>query len=935
MNLDEKTRQIAKALHKHNSKVMFPITITAILGVLFYVSMIFQGLTPPDGCYNFYFLAKILICFVCLGVPNVMIFEVWVGRELFKSSRVLAWDGGSSLSQREAIRSAIELLDFPHRFILRFLLHWIIGAPLIIVMLKLVFYSIPWILVVFLSAGTISIMALMSTFHYFVIKNYYNDRLKEALTKLPSFFERREFSQRRIKYRTKVLIYVLVLVGSMTWITAHISISGQARSAAYQKDHSLEQILDESVTGYLATEITARNAWGAEVRANLPSELGKHNERAYLIDQQGNNRLLSRDADQENALPPLDQRIIDRLHKLDSPASCFSGKYWGGAFKKLFTSQGWKSFGADLVDWHKELIVRITDKVMLVYADGREYTLSAYPIKEAGTLYTIQPQKSGKYLLQIVPIVAMFLIALVLSWLFARSMHGEILNPVTSIIDSSRKVESGDLAEPEPMMADDELGELAVHHLRMIASIRAMVRQVEDASGQVESATDTIAERTDQMKHGSESQSMQVDDTTASMTEMNQTISNIADSVETLASSAEESSASILQMSATNDEVAKNAETLSESVEETTASIQELSSSVSQVNENVSDASGRTSDVAGSMREMTEAVKEVDSIASESASLSEEVNRDAEKGAKAVQSTKEGINKIRESSREVGEVIDRLSKRAGEIGRVLTVIEDVTEETNLLALNAAIIAAQAGEHGRSFAVVADEIKDLAERTQSSTSEIYDQILSVQSEAKQAVQAMEKGGENVEEGVKRSAQADEALIKIQESSRKSLSMAQKISESTREQRRQAEDVLSFFEEAASLIEQIKSATQEQTRNSDQIMSLAEKMRGIAGEVKKATREQSQGGRQISQAIEHVSHIANYINNSQSEQKKAARHVLASMSEISEIAARNVEGVEKVSASVSDLKVLAEELKAMIQAFHLKANDDEKGKENGWR
>ncbi|MFO8055951.1 MAG: methyl-accepting chemotaxis protein [bacterium] len=933
MNLDENTRQVAKKLHKHNSRVMLPITLTAVAGVIFYVSMVFQGLTPPEGCYDFFFLAKIVICFICLGVPNVVIFEIWVGRELFRACRVLAWDGGPSLSQRDAIKSALELLDFPHRFIMRFLLHWIIGAPLIIIMLRLAFYSVPWILVVFLSAGTISIMALMATFHYFVIKNYYNDRLREALARLPSFFERREFARRRIQYRTKVLIYVLVLVGSMTWITAHISISGQARSAAYQRDRSIEQSLDDPTIGYLAGEIKARDAWGARVRANLPSELGKHNERVYLLDKQGRNRLRSKETDPDNNIRPLDRRIIKRLHQLESPASCFSGGYWAGAFKSLFSADGWKRFATDLVDWQKELMVHITDRVMLIYADGKEFMVTSVPVQDAGTLYTIQPQKSGKYLLQIGPIVAMFIIALILSWLFARSMHDEILRPVSAIISSSQKVESGDLSEPAPIMADDEVGELAVHHLRMISSIRAMVQQIGDAAGQVESATDVIAERTNQMKEGSESQSMRVDDTTASMTQMNQTISNIAESVETLASSAEESSASIVEMSATNDQVAKNAENLSESVEETTASIQELSSSVKQVNENVSDASGRTSDVAGSMREMSESVKEVDSIASESASLSEEVARDAEKGAKSVQSTKEGISQIREASQEVGEVITRLSQRAKEIGRILTVIDDVTEETNLLALNAAIIAAQAGEHGRGFAVVADEIKDLAERTQASTAEISEQIHSVQNETKQAVDAMQRGEGKVEEGVKRSEQADEALIKIQKSSRKSLEMAQKISESTKKQRKQAEEVLSFFEEASSLIDQVQSATQEQTKSSDQIQTLAEKMRGIAAEVKKATREQSQGGRQISQAIEHVSHIANYINNSQSEQKKAAQHVLSSMSEISDIAARNVEGVEKVSASVSDLKVLAEELKAMIEAFHLRLNNNSNQSEHG--
>ena len=117
------------------------------------------------------------------------------------------------------------------------------------------------------------------------------------------------------------------------------------------------------------------------------------------------------------------------------------------------------------------------------------------------------------------------------------------------------------------------------------------------------------------------------------------------------------------------------------------------------------------------------AVKQIDGLAAQTAAMSEEVARDSEGGAGAVQSTIQGIGKIREISRQAAEVIERLSRRAREIGRILTVIEDVTEETNLLALNAAIIAAQAGEHGRGFGVVAEEIQELAEQTGSSTTEI--------------------------------------------------------------------------------------------------------------------------------------------------------------------------------------------------------------------
>jgi methyl-accepting chemotaxis protein len=923
VSLEDKIGEVASALQKETARKMTPVTVSFIFGILIYFTVVLQGLQPPESAVefgpflwswiiNWWSVAlKLLFLFVVMGGLNTLIFELWSRRQLKVVAGILAWDGDTGAMSRERVtQSLLALLDFPHRFIVRFIVQWFIVTPLLFLCLK-IFYAFPWLTLFQIAMGVTLILSLMVVLHYFFIKDYYTRRLGEALRKYPTYFQEPALAAARVAYNRKILLYILVLVCSITWITTHISLSGQQRSVSYQRHEILGQRIDE-IGPHLESSLE-RNESSSFFKLAVINILGETTY-AYLLDNEGNN-LLERDVPGEKRttgeIYSLERSIMERIPVLDmkKPERSFGRKIKGLFFRPL--------------------VLRITDRIMMAYAGGEQYTVTVDPIGRTGNwhLVSIRPQAGySHFLAQMGPVLAMFGVGLVLSLMFAAFMRREVMTPLARITDSSKRIESGDLSDPAPILADDEIGVLAVHHMRMASSVRDMVRQIGQAADSIETATEKIAERAQEMAHGSESQSVAVEETSATIAQMNHSIAEIAESVDTLASSAEESSASIIQMSATNEQVASSTENLSSGVEETTTSIQEMSASIKQVAENVGSAAEKTSETASSMHEMREAVKQVNDIAAETASVSEEVTRDSESGASAVQSTIAGIERIREIGAEAAQVIERLSKRAREIGRILTVIEDVTEETNLLALNAAIIAAQAGEHGRGFAVVADEIKDLAERTQASTSEIVELIRVVQSDAGAAVATVRRSEESVEEGVRLSGEAGEALRKIQESAKKSLAMARKISDSTREQGRQADQVLSFFENIAGMVEQIHTATQEQIKGSEQITLTAERMKDISVQVKKATREQALGGRQISHAIEHITEISSYINTSQAEQKRAAYQVLEAISQIAEIAHKNVDSVEKVTESVSNLKVLADDFKAMLDAFSLEEQEE---------
>jgi methyl-accepting chemotaxis protein len=471
-------------------------------------------------------------------------------------------------------------------------------------------------------------------------------------------------------------------------------------------------------------------------------------------------------------------------------------------------------------------------------------------------------------------------------------------------LQDGRRPEMPANADPAWKSVYDELVEL--HGLVAELQARDEERQQlgADASRAVGDALRALTEGVASQIDTAEDTSRTVKDTTSSLRE-------IAQHVEVLAASAEESSSSVLEMTATNDEVAGNIVELASSVRETVTSIEEMAFSIKEVAKNVDALSLTAEETSSSMNEMDVSIDQVQSNANETARLSEEVAQDAERGAEAILKTIGEIYRIKESSQEAVAVISNLGSRIDAIGQILNVIDDVAEQTNLLALNAAIIAAQAGEHGKGFAVVADEIKDLAERAGASTKEIADLIKTIQSESRNAIQAVERGAQNVDRGVEVSNEAERALKKILESSQKSTNMVRAIARATVEQAKGSKQVTDAIGRIAETVQQIAASTAQQARGSELVIKSSEKMRSIAQQVERSSQEQARGGRQITQAIESISHMVNQINSSHRQQTRGTEHAIAS-------AMRLEEAARKQDAALRELITHTEKLRKALSS-----------------
>ena len=252
---------------------------------------------------------------------------------------------------------------------------------------------------------------------------------------------------------------------------------------------------------------------------------------------------------------------------------------------------------------------------------------------------------------------------------------------------------------------------------------------------------------------------------------------------------------------------------------------EELSAITEQSNSGVMRQQGEIEQVATAMNEMSATVSEVSNNAANAASAAQDADNNAKDGWKVVNTTVETINNLASEVERTSEVIENLKGDSISIGTVLDVIRDIAEQTNLLALNAAIEAARAGEQGRGFAVVADEVRTLASRTQQSTREINDMIERLQNGANQAVDVMEMGRAKAEESVEQAAKAGEALQSITSVVDNIKSMNMQIASAAEEQSATAEEINRNIVNISEVAQDTAGGSQQTASASDQLAKLA--------------------------------------------------------------------------------------------------------------
>ncbi len=272
---------------------------------------------------------------------------------------------------------------------------------------------------------------------------------------------------------------------------------------------------------------------------------------------------------------------------------------------------------------------------------------------------------------------------------------------------------------------------------------------------------------------------------------------------------------------------------VSSAVQAAASAATQISSSSEEMAAGAQEQSSQSSEIASAVEEMTKTIMESSRNTGVAAEKSRLANESTKNGEKKIEETKQGMIRIVDATTETGRIITSLAKKTDQIGEITQVIDEIADQTNLLALNAAIEAARAGEQGRGFAVVADEVRKLAERTTKATKEIADTIKTVQKEAQEADDSMKEAGKSVQQGMILTEEVAKALIQIREINVIVADLVNQVAATSEEQSTTAEEISKNIDNISSVTHESAAGTGQIARAAEDLSRLTENLQSLIG------------------------------------------------------------------------------------------------------
>jgi methyl-accepting chemotaxis protein len=358
-------------------------------------------------------------------------------------------------------------------------------------------------------------------------------------------------------------------------------------------------------------------------------------------------------------------------------------------------------------------------------------------------------------------------------------------------------------------------------------------------------------------------------------------------------------------MGTSTEELFESAETLNRSVEDATASVVQIHGALAGVQHGVhllSEASDRTTEFIAQVGEAMGGIRE---RVEQSLNLSHKVEASARRGREVVVGVGEGVGAIRQSSEAMVQAVQALGTQSHEIEGVLGIITDVAEETSLLSLNAAILAAQAGEKGAAFGVVADQIRSLARRTRESTKHIEELVRGIQANIAEANQGLTASLNAVEEGEEMGREAVRQLGLVEEAVADSVDQAGQISQASQEQDEKARTMVSAAGEVNDSLHQVAENLSQSIQEMDRINALIQSLAGLSHSVHAATENHRETGWKTAELMGSFSGQVAGIDTLLEKQRETASDLEAALASVTESSESTQESRTTLHSIVNEL------------------------------
>ncbi len=458
-------------------------------------------------------------------------------------------------------------------------------------------------------------------------------------------------------------------------------------------------------------------------------------------------------------------------------------------------------------------------KYRLLAQSLRELETNDYQLSQA----TFLNSKSNYH--RVIVAVLIVAIAAILCSLFVSLYISRIITtPVIALESAAEKVTLGDTSVSVDVQSTDEIGSLArsfnllVDHIRISElhlkqEKESVERKVEEAVAAAEEETtylhDSVAELLAEMDRFADG------DLTVTVTaRKNDTIGTLFVGFNRAVTNIR----SIIQK-------------VADAVSATASASNEISSSTEEMAAGAQEQTQQAGEVTRAVEEMTSTIKETTVNAGAAAKTAKNAGNTAKEGGRVVLETINGMARIAMVVKKSAETVVALGRSSDQIGEIIQVIDDIADQTNLLALNAAIEAARAGEQGRGFAVVADEVRKLAERTTKATKEIAGMIKQIQRDTKEAVSSMSQGTKEVESGKALTDRAGESLNEIISGADQVVEMATMVATTSEEQAGASELIARNIEAISSVTQESASGIQQIARAAEDLNRLTQNLEGL--------------------------------------------------------------------------------------------------------